>query len=112
LSWWIDRANDKATGRPAEVLGIRAEAICSTAVWRRFLSGSGAALFALDALKDFLAMDSHILRRVDPYADLVALDTEHRNTHGVTDHQGFADSARQNQHVSFAPLGPLLFASS
>src|SRR5690606_38867998 len=43
---------------------------------------------ALDALVDFLAMHGHILGRGDADAHLVALDAEHGDGDGITDHQG------------------------
>src|SRR5688500_688204 len=57
-------------------------------------------VLALDALVDLLAVDGDILGCADAYAHLVALDAEHRDGDLVPDHQGFAYSAGQNQHVT------------
>src|SRR3546814_21001649 len=61
---------------------------------------------ALDALVDFLAMNGHVLRRRDTDAHLVALDAEHGPGHRVSDHQGFADAAGADQHLS-VPISPV-----
>src|SRR3546814_911992 len=62
---------------------------------------AGLCIFAaLDALVDFLAVNGHVLRRRDTDAHLVALDAEHGHGHRVSDHQGFADAAGEDQHLS------------
>jgi len=40
----------------------------------------------------------HILRGCDPDTDLITLDPEHGHTDGITDHQGFAYAAGEDQH--------------
>src|SRR5690606_9265706 len=56
----------------------------------------------LVALVDFLAVHRHVLGRGDADAHLVALDAQHRDRDRVSDHQGLADTAGQNQHGSIS----------
>jgi hypothetical protein len=44
-------------------------------------------------------MDGNVLGRIDTNADLIALDSQHRDSYVITDHQGFTNSARQDKHV-------------
>jgi hypothetical protein len=60
----------------------------------------GTTLFPLDALENLFAMDGNVLWRIYSNAHLVPFHAQHRNAHGVTDHQCFADAASQNQHVN------------
>jgi len=48
--------------------------------------------FSLDALIDLFAMHRHFFRRVNPYANLVTLNTQHRYSYLITDHEGFTNS--------------------
>src|SRR5580704_16270361 len=60
-----------------------------------------AALFALDALVDFFAMDGDILRRVDADPDLVSFDPQNRDGHIISDHDGLDDAPCENEHLPF-----------
>jgi len=48
--------------------------------------------FSLDALIDLFAMHRHFFRRVNTDTNLVTLNTQHRYSYLITDHEGFTNS--------------------
>src|SRR6185312_13830707 len=68
----------------------------------RGMSGMLGA-FALDAVKDFLALHRHALRGIDAESHLIALDAQHCHRDFVPDHHRFTDSTRQDWHCGKPP---------
>ena len=52
----------------------------------------------LDALENFFAMDGNALGGIHADTHLVSLDAQYGDGHFLTDHDGFPDSSRKNQH--------------
>jgi hypothetical protein len=55
-------------------------------------------LLALNSIVDFFAMYGYILRRINPKPHLITFDAQHGHGDLIPDHQGLADSSRQDQH--------------
>src|SRR5471032_3503751 len=57
-------------------------------------------LLFLDPQVDFLAVDSHLFRSVNPNTHLIAFDAEHgHGDFAITNNQAFCASTSQNQHT-------------
>lgn len=69
------------------------------------LAGGFALVF--DALEDFFPVNRDTLRRFDAQPDLIAFDTKDGDRNFVSDHECFAHSSRQNQHID-SPLPPAI----
>ena len=61
-------------------------------------------LFAPNALVNLFSMYSNALGRVDTYPYLVPLNPQYSNRHFVSDHHGFTDPSRENQHSANLPI--------
>jgi hypothetical protein len=58
-------------------------------------------ILALDAVKDLFSLDRHALGSIYAKADLISLNAQYRYGDLVTNHHGFTNSTRQDQHCSF-----------
>jgi hypothetical protein len=65
-----------------------------------FLQARFDGSFRTDARVDFLAVNRHILRRIDPDTHLMALEAEYGDRDVVADPERFALSSGQYQHES------------
>jgi hypothetical protein len=57
----------------------------------------------LDAIEYFLTVHSDVPRRIDSKPNELTFDSQHRNGGVISDFQGFAEFARQDQHEDAPP---------
>ena len=84
------------------VLATAEKVVCDAEKTALEGSGKGSRLIGSgrdDALVDFAAVHRNALRRVYPDPDLSPFDLHHRHLDVIANHQRFADSPRQNEHV-------------
>ena len=60
-----------------------------------FTSLSRLLSFTLYTLVDLLPMNGNFFGRINPYTNLIALNTQHRYRNIITDHQGLTHSTCQ-----------------
>ena len=85
------------------LLRLRAESIC----WLFARSGrlGLARLLSLDAFVNLFPMHRNIFRGIDPNAHLTAFDAQNGDGDLVADHDGLADSTREDKHAFPLALG-------
>src|SRR5690606_6001454 len=75
-------------------------------------------LFSLDPFVNFFTVHGNVLGGINANPDLIALYAQHRNRHTIANHDGFANTAGNNQHtlapccVSITQSLPSFVASS
>ena len=62
------------------------------------MSISGGVVFVSYRLVDFIAQYADLTGRLDPEANLITIDTDHRDCNGVTYGQTLSGTTAKNQH--------------